>query len=191
MDNTLIMVLMIVFAVLGVAGVITALIMKKVKASENAVTVAFLAASFCGLIAAGMLVFMVSVNMMKDYMTIRRYTDYTVENEDKSNSVLIKEYADRESAGFEVYLKDNDKMLADIKTDKYLPFSAGEYEAEWTADAVVISYTHRRTEDSYQAKEITVRLKDGKVSEPKESGKDLSAAPNKKTQNLKERSGES
>ena len=73
MDNTLMTILMIVFGSLCVVGIITGLILKKAKAPENAVTITFLSASFCALIAAGMLVFVVSVNMMKDFVNIKQY----------------------------------------------------------------------------------------------------------------------
>lgn len=173
MDNTLMTILMIVFGSLCVVGIITGLILKKAKAPENAVTITFLSASFCALIAAGMLVFVVSVNMMKDFVNIKQYHEFTLENEDKTLSLTVKEYAAYENCGFELYLKGQDKILSDIKTDGYLPFSSNEYLTEWNDQSVTIFYTDKNREDSYRSMEITVSFPDGKVSAPKDSDKDL------------------
>lgn len=180
MDNSVMLILLIICGVLVAVGIITSLVMKKLKVPENVMTVSVLITCFFALIAAGILVFLVSVNMMQDYVNIRRYTEYTLDSQDGTSSVLIKEYASRESTGFEIYSAANaDKQLAEVPTDKYLPFLTGEYEAEWQNDTVVITYTFHHTEDSYQAKSVTVSLKDGTVSEAKNSDKDLRSAPNR------------
>lgn len=180
MDNGVMVILLIICGVLVGIGIITALIMKKVKVTENTMTVTILITCFFALIAAGISVFLVSVNMMKDYINIRQYTEYTLSDKEHPSSILIKEYASHESTGFEIYFNQMpEKILADISTDKYLPFRLGEYDTEWQGDAVTITYTYHRTEDSYQAKSVTVSLKDGTVSESKNSDKDLQDAPNK------------
>ena len=180
MDNGVMVILLIICGVLVGIGIITALIMKKVKVTENTMTVTILITCFFALIAAGISVFLVSVNMMKDYINIRQYTEYTLSDEKHPSSILIKEYASHESTGFEIYFSQTpEKMLADLSTDKYLPFRLGEYDAEWQEDTVMITYTYHRTEDSYQAKSVTVSLQDGNVSESKDSDKDLRDVPNK------------
>ncbi len=180
MDNTVMVILLIICGILIGAGIVTSLVMKKMKAPENALTISILLTCFFALIASGILVFLVSVNMMQDYVNIRRYTEYSLSGED-GTVLLIKEYASRESTGFEVYRADDtDNRLAEIPTDKYLPFLMGEYEAEWQDNTVTITYTFHRTEDTYQAKSVTVSLKDGTVSKAAVSDKDLRSAPNAK-----------
>ena len=180
MDNHVMTILLIIFGSLVGVGILVTLIMKKCKAPENAMTVSILITCFFALIAAGISVFLVSVNMMQDYVSIRRYTDYTLTNEDNTQSLLIKEYSSHEKTGFEIYKADApDKMLGELPTDSYLPFMTGEYTLTWQEDTVVITYTFRHTEDSYQAKQVTVSLKDGTVGESRDTDQNLSDAPNK------------
>ncbi len=174
MDNGVMTILLIIFGALTAVGIITALIMKKIRVHENVLTIAILITSFFALLAAGITVFLVSVNMMKEYVNIKRYGEYTLTNEEKSASLFIKEYSANDTTGFEIYLaEDKEKMLGDISTDKYLPFRAGEYMAEWSGDKVTVFFTFHRKGDSYQSKSVTVSLKDGTVSPSVNSDVDL------------------
>ena len=164
MDNQFMMILLIIFGSLVGVGIIVSLILKKLKAHENAVTVSILATSFFGLLAAGVLVYLVSLNMMKDYMGIKRYNTYHFENDDKSVTLTVREYSDSKGSGFELYLDEDKDALADIKTDSYLPFGTGEVQLSWQPDSVTIDYTYQRRDDSYECRSCTLSLKDGKVS---------------------------
>ena len=101
MDNGVMVILLIICGVLVGIGIITALIMKKVKVTENTMTVTILITCFFALIAAGISVFLVSVNMMKDYINIRQYTEYTLSDEEHSSSVLcVEKTVARRFSGF-------------------------------------------------------------------------------------------
>ena len=87
MDNQFMIILLIILLSLVGVGVIVSLILQKLKVRETAVTVSILATSFFGLLAAGVLVYLVSLNMMKDYMGIKRYNTYHFENSDKNQRI--------------------------------------------------------------------------------------------------------
>ena len=172
MNSQTITIALIILAALMVVGIITTLIMKKCKAHENAVTISILATSFCGLLAAGALVFLVTFNMMKDYMGIKRYKEYVIENDSKTVSLTVKEYANDQATGFELYLNGDDKMIADVNTDMFLPFGNKEYEVEWKDDSAVIYYTFQENDDDYRSKYCVVHF-DGGFDMPVDSEKDL------------------
>ena len=172
MTSQTITIALIVLSVLIVVGIITTLIMKKCKAHENAVTISILATSFCGLLAAGALVFLVTFNMMKDYMEIKRYKEYVIENEDKTVSLTVKEYANDKVTGFELYLNGDEKMLADVNTDMFIPFGNEEYKVEWKDDSAVIYYTFHNGDDGYKARYCVVHF-DGSFDQPVDTDEDL------------------
>ena len=172
MNSQVITIALIVLCALMVVGIIATIIMKKCKARENAVTITILATSFCGLLAAGALVFLVTFNMMKDYMEIKRYKSFELPNEDKSVVLKVREYADDKVTGFELYLNDDDKKLADVSTEGYMPFTMDEFELEWKDSAVTIYYSFRNDEDDYISKSCTLHF-DGSFAQPVDSEKDL------------------
>lgn len=172
MNNQTITIALIILSALIVVGIITTLILKKCKVHENAVTISILATSFCGLLAAGALVFLVTFNMMKDYMEIKRYKEYVIGNDSKTVSLKVKEYANDKATGFELYLNDDEKMIADVTTDTYIPFANNEYELEWKDDSAVIYYTFHNGDDGYKSKYCIVHF-DGSFEQPVDSDKDL------------------
>ena len=159
----------IVLLALVVIGIIVLLIMKKTKVSERVLTAASLLVTFIGLLFAGVLVYIVTINMMMNLMETKQYTLFEFENKDKSAKVKIKEYRSYESTGFEIYIDDSDEMISDISTDIYLPFSADETLLEWNGDSVVIYYTFKNTDDAYESKCITVDTSKKTVSDSKKS----------------------
>ena len=172
MNTTFMLIILAVFGGLAVAGVITTLIMKKCRAGENAVTISLLITSFMALIAAGALVFLVSVNMMKDYVNIKAYNTFTFENDAKTHKLIVREYSNDTSSGFELYFENEEKMLADVSTDMYLPFFTKEYEVEWKDDGVTLYYTYHKDDNFRSARKCTLYF-DGRFDEPVATDKDL------------------
>ena len=172
MNSQVITIALIVLCGLMAVGVVTTIIMKKCKAHENAVTISILATSFCGLLAAGALVFLVTFNMMKDYMEIKRYKSFELANDDKSVVMKIVEYANDKETGFEIYLNDDGEKLADISTEGYMPFTMDEFELEWKDSAVTIYYSSKNDEEGYRAKSCTLHF-DGSFDQPVDCEKDL------------------
>ena len=179
MNSQTITIALIVLGALMAAGIITTLILKKCRAHENAVTISILATSFCGLLAAGALVFLVTFNMMKDYMGIKRYKEYTFENDSGTVSLTVNEYTNDTESGFELYLNDDEKKLADVNTDAYLPFGMKEYEVEWKDSSVVLYYTFRNADDGYKARCCILHF-DGTFEQPVDTDKDLRPAEDSK-----------
>lgn len=174
MNNSFMYVSLAVLAVLIVIGLIAIIIMKKAKASENVVSVTIISTLFCGLLVSGILVYLVSLGMMKDYIAIKRYADprYFF-NEDPEQMITVKEYSSSECTGFEVYLKNDKEMAADIETDAYLPFSAREYKIEWDNNTAKVHFTYTNDGDDYKSKYIIIDVEAGTVSESMDSDKDL------------------
>lgn len=156
MNNTIILIVLVVVVSLMVFGLLLLPVLKKFKAGDTAVNVTVLATCFCGLLAAGALVYLVSVNMMKEYVEIKRYHSYTLSNGDGSREIIVKEYTDDKTSGFELYLDEKGEKLADVRTDNTLPFSSGEYKAEWGSDSVKIIYVFRSLDDQYVCKSCTL-----------------------------------
>ncbi len=159
----------IVLLAVIVVGIIVLFIMKKVKVSEKVMSAASLLVTLVGLLFAGVLVYIVTINMMMNLMETKQYTTFEFENEDKSAKVTIKEYRSYESTGFEIYSDDSDEMISEIPTDMYLPFSADETLLEWNGKSVVIYYTFKNTDDAYESRYITVDTSKKTVSESKKS----------------------
>ncbi len=157
----------IVMLSLIVIGIIIILIMKKVKAPEKVRTITSISVAFVGLIFAGYLVYDVSMGMMYNLAETKSYREYTVENDAKTQSLIIKEYNSINATGFEIYA-DNEK-LGDVSTDKYLPFGNGEYKLEWKDDSAKLYYTFKRLDNEYICKYCTVDLKSKSVSESADS----------------------
>ena len=156
MNNTFVLVALVVVVSLMIFGLIMLPILKKFKAGDTAINITVLSTCFCGLLAAGALVYLVSVNMMKEYVEIKRYSTYTLTNSDGSRSLTVKEYSDDKTSGFELYLDGNEKKLADVRTDSFLPFSSGQFKTEWGGDSVRILYTFRNNDDQYICSSCTV-----------------------------------
>lgn len=163
--------LLVAAALTGVGAVIL-IIMKLAKAKEKPFVITVLATLFCALIASGALVYIVSLQMMNDYIGIRRYKDYQFINPSGS-SITVKEYSNAQESGFEVHIRGEEAVIAEFKTDHYLPFANGEDIVRFDQDTVVIHYTFKNTDDAYEAREVTVDLKEKTASEPKKSTLDL------------------
>ena len=174
MDDSFMYAALAVLVVMIAVGIIALLIMKKVKAHENVITITILATLFCGLLASGALVYIVSLGMMKDYIAIKRYADPVyIFNEDSSRMIIVKEYSNSDCSGFEVMLKNSNKVVADIETDAYLPFSAKEYKTEWKDEKATIYFTFENSGDAYKSKYIVIDTNTGSVSESRDSDIDL------------------
>ncbi len=163
---------LIVLLVLIVVGVIVILVMKKKNASEKARSIAGVSVVFAGLLLSGLLVYMITMNMMYDLVAQKRYTEFTFHNPDKSRQLVIQEYSSANETGFDVYF--NDKKLGEVTTDHYLPFSKDEIQVDWEDDEVVIYYTYQSDDDSYLCKSCRVDLKNGTVSRSVTAEKNLS-----------------
>ncbi len=164
MNNTFILVALVVVVSLMIFGLLLIPVLKKFKASDTAFNITVLSTCFCGLLAAGALVYLVSVNMMKEYVEIKRYHTYTLSNSDGSRELTVKEYSDDKSSGFELYLDEGEEKLADVRTDHYLPFGTGEYKIEWGSNELKIYYTFRSSEDQYLCRSCTLTY-DGKFTQ--------------------------
>lgn len=162
MDNRFMSIALVVMLSLMVFGILMLPILKKFKAKEGVVTATVIFTCFCGLVSAGALVYIVSINMMKDYVEIKRYHTYNFENSDGSRVLTVKEYSDDKVSGIELYLDDEEKKLADLRTDRYLPFGSGEYKVEWSDNSVKVFYTFRNTEEQYICRSCTIGF-DGKI----------------------------
>lgn len=163
----------IILGALTAIGLVTALIVRKSKVKDKIKSIVYVAASFLGVLFAGVLVYLVSLNMMANLMEIKQYSDFTVESEDKTLSLFIKEYGSSKGTGFEIYTEENGEMIADVPTDKCLPFSSNEYIAEWGDEDVEIYFTYKNTEDEYDCRYVTVDLKKNTVSDSKKADRDL------------------
>ncbi len=173
MNDSFMYVALGVLSVLIVIGLITVLIMKKAKVNGNVVAVTGLLTAFFGLLAAGALVFVVSIGMMKDYVAVKRYARPVYMTDLKDRFIFAKEYANDKSSGFEIYIKGSGDMIADIETDGYFPFTEKEYKAEWKDAVVTVYFTYKNDDDGYQSKYIVVDTDKATVSECMDSDRDL------------------
>lgn len=163
-----------IFLSLIVVGIITILIMKKAKAPENVRSVTSVVVVFFGLIFAGFLVYVVTISMTGDVMSMKNYKEYTLESPDTSQKLIIKEYNSFKKTGFEIYADGNKEMLAEIETKLYLPFAKEEYKTEWDADSVNIYYTYQNNDDAYICKCCKLDLKNNKLISDEKADIDLS-----------------
>lgn len=162
-SNTFTIVVLSVMLALIIIGIIIILIMKKIKASDKVRAITSVAVVFVALLLAGYLVYDVSMGMMYNLVNSKSYKEYTIENDDKTLSVIVKEYNSVSATGFEIYT--GNELLGDVATDMYLPFINNEYKPEWEDNSVKIYYTFKRTDDEYICKYCIVNLKNKSVSD--------------------------
>lgn len=173
MNDSFMYVALAVLSVLIVIGIITVIIMKKTKVNGDVVAVTGLITTFFGLLAAGALVFIVSIGMMKDYVAIRRYAEPVYVTDLKDRFFYAKEYANDKSSGFEVYIKGSGDKIGDVETDGYFPFTQKEYRAEWDGAVVTVYFTYKNDDEGYQSKYVVIDTDKATVSDSMDSDEDL------------------